>query len=178
MTNKEIAKLKDTGLMFGNYLMDKGIAFCKNSLICKREAISAPLLRQVIDNKFGKTNFYSMYDKLYYRTDIEAWKLIMKKDLIDKQKYTADYMDCDNFAFWFASRASGIYGLNSCFVATGGCYKKDGTLVRHAFNVIVTRDNKIWVYEPQTDNFAELNNEGTWLTSPNWNYKISWMIVF
>lgn len=81
-------------------------------------------------------------DKVYRLTSVDEIKRFLKWNLIDKEKYEADYFDCNNFAIatWGASK---LWGRGLCF---GLCI-----IPGHAKNWFLNEKLEIWEAEPQSD---------------------------
>jgi len=138
------------------------------------------LLENPLKNDF-KLPSVSTSDSTYWLQKWEVWENIISHDWIDRKPYIAELNDCDNFAFWFASRAAMIYHLNSAFVCYGGTYNLDGSKRSgHAFNLIpaLGDDGIDWyVYEPITDWFVKWE-PGEKIIMHNIEYRITWAIGF
>ena len=63
--------------------------------------------------------------------------------------YRKEKFDCDDFAFLFKSWVNLVYGLNNV-----GLVIDDST--SHAYNIVVTNDGYLRVFEPQTGKWHEL----------------------
>jgi hypothetical protein len=121
----------------------------------------------------------SLSDKLYYLTDWESWKRIIANDwltYLPHLKYKFDTTDCDNYAFLFASKMAWRYGLNSAGVVYGYIHR-DNKKFGHAFNLILTNDLELKVFEPMKGIFADYNKEGTQMDKDRL-YTINWVILF
>jgi len=137
------------------------------------------VVRQLLINTTGVPTFsISLSDNKYFLTTWERWGEIIDFDLIDQLVYYYDKFDCDNFAFYFASRAAGLYGLNTGGVAYGSIYDKNTNelLGRHAFNIIVTT-NDIRAYEPMTDEDCVIE-AGKPIVIGGWRYVCDWILLF
>lgn len=114
-------------------------------------------------------------DLNYYTTTIENWKLVSEGLLVDRFKYLADIFDCDNYAYLYSALEKTILGLNTCGVANGVVYNNaTGKVINpHVFNVIITSDRKLWLYEPQNGQYV-LIKKGQPIIEPvaNWRYTI------
>ena len=89
-------------------------------------------------------------DNIYYMASEEDMLNIIAWDWIDKRKWISQKFDCDDFAFAFKSHVSEYFGLNQ----VGWVNDYSG---RHSFNLIIFPTGHLWVFEPQTDSFAFLN---------------------
>ena len=157
----------------GAMLLDKGKAFLKLAFSVK---ITSVMRSQDLNNMLKKIGVGSwLADNKYYLTDIETWKDIIKYDWTDKRKYLEDRGDCDNYSGTFHARMAEIYGLNTAGDAKSIDITDKDTgkhLFWHRANVIVATDKgvpKLYAYEPQTDEIAELTGKSINLRK-NWIY--------
>jgi len=94
----------------------------------------------------------STYDRYYALTNWVYWTDIIVDDIVKTIGYVPETMDCDNFAFAFASLSAMLYGLTSA-LPTYGTAIKEGEDYRHYFNTIITKENGLfnaYLYEPIT----------------------------
>ena len=123
----------------------------------------------------------STSDRTYWLQSWEVWQTLIAHDWIDKKEYMSELFDCDNFAFWFASRMAGIYHLNSAMVCYGATYNLDGAKRSgHAFNIIpvwTDHDLEWYVYEPITDWYTKWE-PGEKIIMHDIEYRITWILGF
>jgi hypothetical protein len=98
-----------------------------------------------------KYGFYnsSFADLNYYALDFESWKSVLTKiSRTFVANWTNEVFDCDDFALMF--NAMLIYSVyKSGFdkqLAFGIAWSKT-----HAYNIFIDSNNKVWIYEPQTN---------------------------
>ena len=85
------------------------------------------------------------YYRLVSKADFDRW---IKKDTTSERKYIKDLYDCDDFAHDLVTYAhEWVPGL-----CIGEVWIKSRP---HAINIFVDIDKKVWMYEPQNDNFWE-----------------------
>ena len=93
----------------------------------------------------------------YYTTTIDNWRRIIESTYFDRITYIAEKIDCDNFAKLFASMGIVLLGgINSCGTVYGDYILGSNKPIRHYFNIILTSDGKLWIYEPMNDLYTEL----------------------
>jgi len=97
-----------------------------------------------------------VWDNNYYYFRLEDFKTIKTKDFVDKLKWIAEVMDCDNIANLFSSIMAIVFGCNSCGVALGAVIDKSSgkTIGYHAYNCLPLRieeKTELYLYEPQND---------------------------
>ena len=85
-----------------------------------------------------------LWDRNYFYVSHEDWGKVFKDVLLNMPKYTADKVDCENFAMLVSARISEKYELNTCGIAIG-----DGPTGRHGFNIFLS-DAGLFYMEPQT----------------------------
>ena len=96
-------------------------------------------------------------DLTYLSLDMDDWKRVLtavKKTIIGT--WTTDVFDCDDFALVMAAMVA-YSSYKSGFskqLAFGIAWSHV-----HAYNVFITKDEKIWVYEPQTNRIIGEANE-------------------
>ena len=114
-------------------------------------------------------NSLTLVDGKYYLENWEIWKQIIETDWTDQKKYLTDRYDCDNFAYSFAARMSEIYGLNAGIIQ-GWVYDKDTgkQISGHFWNVILTKEGKLYFYEPMNDNYIEARTN---VVMGKWRYQ-------
>ena len=83
-------------------------------------------------------------DGVYWLPSLDDMGRIIAWDWVDKKEYRVEMFDCENFAFWFKARVDGVFKLNNVAMVidySGG----------HGYNLFLTSDAKILLFEPQTD---------------------------
>ena len=89
-------------------------------------------------------------DTKYRAVSLEVWRLIVAYNGVDREKYTSEFFDCDNFATCLAGDVAQRWGINGIGVVLDFS-------AAHAYNCALTVDTedrnalKIIVIEPQTD---------------------------
>lgn len=122
----------------------------------------------------------SLSDSNYRLTTIEWWKNWIEKDWTDTKEYVSEYHDCDNFAFYFSSRTSWLYNVNSALVAFGDIFDaedKDKQIGRHAFNIIPTTEDELYCFEPMSDGLTKIEDTDNIIIG-DWRYVPTWIIGF
>lgn len=122
---------------------------------------------------YDVSNISDFYTVEFVRSDVE-YLLFSKDDWVKilnvtyplvkeaMERWVTDISDCDNWALTTAAI------VNIAFKKSG--YTKQGAFAiahtvldepsRHAYNLLVDRDRKIWVYEPQTNRIVGEMKEG------------------
>lgn len=93
-------------------------------------------------------------DLEYYKLPLEKWKEILT-EIYERFKkvhpYQEEVFDCDDFALLYA-------GLTAYTIKLVGLDKQVAFAIAwsdsHAFNLFITIDNKIYIYEPQNNNIV------------------------
>ena len=181
----EITKINTIFHKFGHNLLGQGIKFIRMAYKLNPKVFTRRVIMEFLKDQTGlPANTISLVDEKYY---VETWGKIgqiIDFDLIDQQIYHYDFLDCDNYAFAYASRAGLIYGLNSCGVAFGSVHNPitKKLIGYHAFNLIITQENgllKGYLYEPMTDGAVEWRKgQDNALLNPGWVYRINWLIYY
>ena len=102
-----------------------------------KRTLPKPTIKLLLDNRYWLPSFDEMIE-------------IIEKDWTDRKKYVADRYDCDDFSFSFKAHVAEL-GYNNVAVVFD-------PLPRHAYNLFVTDDLKLYVFEPQTDEFWLFEN--------------------
>lgn len=185
MDKTELKKINTIAHKFGHQLLDTGIKWIRIAFKLEPKVYEADVIRTFLADQLGlPASTLSLSDQKYYVETWGKWGQIIDFDLIDQQQYMSDYMDCDNFAFAYASRAGMIYGINSCAVAYGSVHNPitKQLLGYHAFNLIVIHENgvlKLKLYEPMTDDSIEWRKgQDNSLQNPGWVYRVNWIIMY
>ena len=161
-------------------MLQIGESLARKALGVKPVQISRTRLAVWLERQGFRAGQFSLPDRKYYLADWETWKKIISWDWANKRKWVEDWHDCDNFAFYFASRMPWIFGLNSAGVAFGTVYwaKNNRAIGGHAFNVIFCLNEKnkleMYVYEPMNDLFCKFEKGKKVVLGP-WRYKINWI---
>jgi len=122
----------------------------------------------------------STADSKYKLMTVDDWKKWIEQDWTNSKEYISEHRDCENYAFYFASRVAWLFRVNSAFVAFGDIYSADtGDQVgRHAFNVLFTKDDGLYLYDPMEgmdDEWTKIE-DGTIIK--DWDYKPTWILGF
>lgn len=181
----DIVKLNIIAHKFGQQLLDAGIKFIRIAYKLNPKVFTrAEILTFLIDQTSIPASSLSVADEKIYVESWTKWGNIIDFDLINQQIYQPDFFDCDNYSFSYASRASMIYGLNSCGVAFGSIHNPitKQLIGYHAFNLIITHEEgilKLYLYEPMTDSSTLwIKGQDNSLQNPGWIYKPNWIILF
>jgi hypothetical protein len=86
-------------------------------------------------------------DSHYVSTTLDDFRKIILWDWTDNLHYEINVFDCENFAFYFASRVARMFGINTVGIVLD--YSS-----AHAYNLVVVKDRqgvRWYLYEPQTD---------------------------
>ena len=89
-------------------------------------------------------------DTKFWMVNKEQMRKIVEEDMTDERKYRKSLFDCDNFSLMFMNHLADTYGVNQA----GLVLDYSGT---HAYNVIVYPDKTIELFEPQTDQFFDVD---------------------
>lgn len=135
-------------------------ARCVN-LAKRSEAVEGREIFQQVKNQCnvdGKQ--VSISDRQYALLDEKVLKKALRRDGTDKFTYTKEGGDCDDFAQILCGRVK-EYAMLCDFkagAAFGVCAgelwavgQKDGGMVKHAMNIVVTAERQVFLVEPQTD---------------------------
>ena len=106
-------------------------------------------LEKIISDLKSKGGLVAWFrlDSLYTSTSLDEFKKIVSWDWTDHLRYEIDIFDCENFAFYFASRVARMFGINTVGIVLD--YSSG-----HAYNLVVVKDDQgaRWMlYEPQSD---------------------------
>ncbi|MCC6057028.1 MAG: hypothetical protein LM583_10170 [Desulfurococcaceae archaeon] len=112
-----------------------------------------PLTAQEVENvindlkaKGGLVAWFPL-DSQYFATSLEEFKKIISWDWTDHLHYEINSFDCENFAFYFASRIARMFGINAIGVILD--YSS-----AHAYNLVIVKDSqgvRYYLFEPQND---------------------------
>ena len=86
-------------------------------------------------------------DSQYISTSLDEFKKIISWDWTDHLHYEINIFDCENFAFYFASRVARMFGINTVGIVLD--YSS-----AHSYNIVIVKDSQgvRWMlYEPQLD---------------------------
>jgi hypothetical protein len=86
-------------------------------------------------------------DSQYVSTGLDEFKKIISWDWTDHLHYEINTFDCEDFAFYFASRVARMFGINTVGIVLD--YSS-----AHSYNLVVVKDSQgvRWMlYEPQLD---------------------------
>ncbi len=89
-------------------------------------------------------------DVKYWTTDFAGMIEILKTWEGSRKPYIADRFDCDDFSRVFKCHCIDSYGFNAVGLV------RDYPM-RHAYNLFVTDDLKVYVIEPQTGTWWEFD---------------------
>jgi hypothetical protein len=114
-----------------------------------RVALTDQEVENVINDLKAKGGLVAWFqlDSKYFATSLEEFKKIISWDWTDHLHYEINSFDCENFAFYFASRIARMFGINAIGIILD--YSS-----WHAYNLVIIKDSKgvRWMlYEPQTD---------------------------
>jgi hypothetical protein len=117
------------------------------------QIIKVPLTGKEVENvindlkaKGGLIAWFPL-DSQYFAVSLEEFKKIISWDWTDHLHYEINSFDCENFAFYFASRVARMFGINAVGIVLD--YSS-----AHAYNLVILKDSQgvRWMlYEPQTD---------------------------
>ena len=167
----------------GGKLRHLGTLLQRESLNVKIiEIINAERLRTFLKT-LGYDNV-TLSDKQYYLTDWDTWKTIIKDDQTNLYRYLTDRTDCDNFADYFNSSASIIYGLNTSgrFSVELSAPDTDNHIGWHRASVIVCMEEgklSLYAYDPmyrKDDCFVKITDEDN-VVMGDWDYQ-GWFLSF
>jgi len=122
----------------------------------KKETISPPMMEIDMDGTELRTRLKSDFpkaaifvsDKKYKTTTISDVRRFLANDPTDKNWFTDEYMDCDDFSFSLHGSISSESGWSA--LPFGIVYAQKGKL-QHAMNIFIDKDYRIWLIEPQND---------------------------
>lgn len=104
----------------------------------------------------------------YSTYSMATLKAFLKADNTDSFKYIKEGFDCDDFAKVLLGREKEWYDFSqkergSCFGYVRGDIRKydPNTPSYHAMNIYIDENRKVWLVEPQTDEFFEPNEHST-----------------
>jgi len=89
-------------------------------------------------------------DAKFWMVDKDQMRKIVEEDMTDKRKYRKSLFDCDNFSLMFVNHLADTYKVNQ----VGIVLDYSGA---HAYNVIVYPDKSIELFEPQLDQFFDVD---------------------
>jgi len=123
--------------------------------------ISNIRLRQILENYTGNAKIY-LLDHTYYLPKKEDIMKLLKDTNVDKLKYISDFFDCDDFAIrlWGVT-SQGKWASTTLGFACGN---------RHAFNIVILEDEKLYIIEPQNDKLIPIERAGR-------KYKPIWLVI-
>jgi len=123
--------------------------------------ISNIRLRQILENYAGNKAQIYLLDHFYYLPKKEDVAKLLSDTNVDKLKYISEIYDCDDFAIrlWGVT-SQGKWASTTLGFACGN---------RHAFNIVILDDKKLYIIEPQNDKLIPLEKAGRmykpiWLT--------------
>jgi len=88
-------------------------------------------------------------DSKYKVPSLDDTCKIIAWDWVDKRKYWANWFDCENFSLAFKVNANMIFKLNHI----GIVLDYSGA---HGYNLFLTPDGRVFLYEPQTDEYWDI----------------------
>ena len=91
-------------------------------------------------------------DKKYWVCSQKTFMRIVRWDWLERRKYMADKLDCDNFALIFMARLTDYFGLNNV-----GLVIDDSS--GHAYNIVIFKDGSVRIFEPQSDSWPNIGDE-------------------
>lgn len=114
-----------------------------------------------------------MFDYKYYLVDWSEWQGIRKLIINKVFPYYKDKFDCDNYGHLFSSLTSLIMGVNTAGSAYGTVYNARGEkIARHYFNIIATKDGKLYCFEPMNGNSCLIEKGKPITMAHGWKYEI------
>jgi hypothetical protein len=184
MDEKQI-KLNKIGRGISSSLIHTGVNIGRSATDFKKSVYTAQQIIDFLGQELGLKELLknvSRYDYNHYLTSFDNWKEVIALDVTRTIKYNPEFMDCDNFAFAFASIAALLYGLNSAPPTQGPIYRKDtGAYIGgHLFNILITEDDGILhahLYEPIIAKYC-LIEKGKTLIVGAWKYIPNWLNLF
>jgi len=126
-----------------------------------KKKISNIKLKQILKNYAkGNAQIY-LLDHFYYLPKKEEVVELLKDTNVDKLKYLSEVYDCDDFAvrLWGVT-SQGKWASTTLGFACGN---------RHAFNIVILEDEKLYIIEPQNDKLIPIEKASKmykpiWLT--------------
>ena len=100
----------------------------------------------LLSKELGTSNVLISDMQLNLTTTNDALRFVQETQ-VAKHKYIAEGHDCDNFSFELMGYWSD--GLKS--FAFGIAWSQD-----HAFNIMIDSTKKVWIVEPQTNQFIDI----------------------
>jgi len=123
--------------------------------------ISNIRLRQILENYTGGKAQIYLLDHFYYLPKKEDVVELLKDTNVDKLKYLSELYDCDDFSIrlWGVT-SQGKWASTTLGFACGN---------RHAFNIVILEDEKLYIIEPQNDKLIPIEKASRmykpiWLT--------------
>jgi len=112
-------------------------------------ALTDAELESVINDLKAKGGLVAWFplDSQYISTSLDEFKKIISWDWTDHLHYEINTFDCENFAFYFASRVARMFGINTVGIVLD--YSS-----AHSYNLVIVKDSQgvRWMlYEPQLD---------------------------
>ncbi len=156
ITPKQINEIKR---ILGKTLCQHGESFSRDAFKIKPKVFDSRDVRNFIRKLTGLSAAeIRLADKKYYTVDWQTWLAIIKWDWVNEKKWLSDKWDCDNFANYFSSRVAYLFHLNSCGSVSGNIKdaNTDEMIGPHRFNMIVTNDWELYLYEPMIDFYCKI----------------------
>lgn len=91
-------------------------------------------------------------DEKYSLTIVEEAKKFSEQTKVQYEKWLTEKYDCDEFSF----ALMGYWNEGLAQFAFGICWSE-----KHAFNLMIDKDYKIWIVEPQTNEFFSIEEVKT-----------------
>ena len=123
---------------------------------------------------FGDKVPIIVYDMKYAVPDLKTVNEVIRLDWTNYYHYIQSLFDCDDYARVFKAHCMEIFRINAIGYVVGEVRDKNTNqlLGYHAFNVVVTSDEKIYMYEPQNDMLVEVKDGkgyfGKYIYIPYW----------
>jgi len=145
---KGISKILNLILDFEDWLFGEGI----------------PDEWEPVDNTFVLEKLIEAYpcakiylaDALYYTCPQETIESFLAEDPTDQERYTTETFDCDDFSFRLMGQFhTKPYAALAFGIAWSGV---------HAYNVFVSKEGKVLLVEPQTDEILEPTKDEVYAT--------------
>ena len=106
-----------------------------------------PTLQRIISKALHCSRWHiHVADPRYDLIDDKAMSEFMAYDYTENKKWKKDIWDCDNFSIQFMASAQRYFAQRGINAAIGIIWAD-----KHAFNLSVSPDFKVDLWEPQTD---------------------------
>jgi len=97
-----------------------------------------------------KTKKLFLSDLKYKLVTVQGMKNFLARDDTDKEKWTAEYFDCDDFSYRLLGQANTRAWAE---IAFGIAWSKS-----HAFNIFVSASRQVYLIEPQSDKIIKFED--------------------